>query len=176
VVDKTALGNKILELETTPRGTYTQASWSAFQAALNAARAMMINGEATQGEVNAALNNLNAAFSPGLVAQALPTVNSIQRTNEIFWRRFLNVITFSLAYRDYQRVTIASGATVVKTEYYVGPRGLTDAQVKALPASSWTLYNGPFYIHPGYFIRLISPKTVYVRVTDDLGQVAYRAA
>ncbi len=59
-VDKTALNAAIAGCASLRAADYIPASWNAFQAALNAAKAVASKDGATQAEVNAALANLNA--------------------------------------------------------------------------------------------------------------------
>ncbi len=59
-VDKTALNAAIAGCASLRAADYIPASWNAFQAALNAAKAVASRDGATQAEVNAALANLNA--------------------------------------------------------------------------------------------------------------------
>lgn len=59
-VDKTALNAAIAGCASLRAADYVPASWNAFQAALNAAKAVASKDGATQAEVNAALANLNA--------------------------------------------------------------------------------------------------------------------
>lgn len=61
-VDKTAL-NKAYAERITAQGNYTTDSWNAYQNAVNQAYEVIRNGEATQDEVDQALNDLNAAFN-----------------------------------------------------------------------------------------------------------------
>jgi len=62
-VDKDALNAKIAEVENTQKGYFTDESWSTFQSALSAAQAVSSNEDATQAEVDSALETLNSAFS-----------------------------------------------------------------------------------------------------------------
>ena len=71
-VDKTALNARIDALKNTAQGSYTDASWGAFQLALTAAQTVYAKAAATQAEVNSALSGLNTAFS-GLQTQAVPS-------------------------------------------------------------------------------------------------------
>ena len=59
--DKTALNNAISTSGARAQANYTVASWTPFQNALNAARQVRDNVNATQSEVNTAASNLNAA-------------------------------------------------------------------------------------------------------------------
>ncbi len=59
-VDKTALTAAIAGCASLRATDYNAATWSVFQTALNAAKAVAAKGDATQAEVNAALANLNA--------------------------------------------------------------------------------------------------------------------
>jgi hypothetical protein len=61
-VDNAALNTRIAAIGGTAKGNYTDASWSAFQSALTAARATANNAGATQTQVNEALSALNAAY------------------------------------------------------------------------------------------------------------------
>jgi len=61
--NKVALNNRINEIGNTQKGNYTDASWNAFQTALSDARAVASNDSATQSQVDAALNALNAAYN-----------------------------------------------------------------------------------------------------------------
>jgi len=61
--DKTALNARLDAIGNTQKGKYTDDTWNAFQSALNAARSIASNGNATQDQVNSALNALNAAFA-----------------------------------------------------------------------------------------------------------------
>lgn len=94
-----------------------------------------------------------------IITQGVLTA-TITRENEFFWKRLVNLITFSLAMKEYQRVTITPGPGVTSMQYYVGEKNAD------LRGAAWKTYTGPFYIHPGYFFRLINPKTVYVKFQD----------
>lgn len=59
-VDKTALNKAISDCAILKAADYTPESWNAFQAALNAAKAVAAKADATQQEVNNALATLNA--------------------------------------------------------------------------------------------------------------------
>ncbi|MGG2104088.1 S-layer homology domain-containing protein [Lysinibacillus pakistanensis] len=61
IVDKTALGNKITEVEGLTEKDYTPDSWTALQNELTKAKAIFDNPNATQTEVNEALINLTKA-------------------------------------------------------------------------------------------------------------------
>ena len=61
--DKTALRARIAELSDTQKGKRTNASWEAFENALEAARAAADDENATQAQVDGALNALNTAFA-----------------------------------------------------------------------------------------------------------------
>ncbi|MGG2084121.1 S-layer homology domain-containing protein [Lysinibacillus pakistanensis] len=61
IVDKTALGNKITEVEGITEKDYTPDSWTALQNELTKAKAIFDNPSATQTEVNEALTNLTKA-------------------------------------------------------------------------------------------------------------------
>ena len=61
--NKTALNNRINEIGSIQKGNYTDASWQAFQNALDNARAVAGNDSATQIQVDAALNALNIAYA-----------------------------------------------------------------------------------------------------------------
>jgi uncharacterized repeat protein (TIGR02543 family) len=63
VVDNSALNTRINTIGSTAKGDYTDKSWSAFQAALSDARSVAGNASATQAQVDAALNALNAAYN-----------------------------------------------------------------------------------------------------------------
>ncbi|MCL2066337.1 MAG: hypothetical protein FWG99_02590 [Treponema sp.] len=62
IVDKTALQNRYNELKDTTQGSYTDATWTAFQAKLTAAKNVLDNTNATQAQVNTALAELNTAY------------------------------------------------------------------------------------------------------------------
>ena len=59
-VDKSAL-KAAIDAALTDQGVYTDESWSAYQAALSAAKAVYEDGNATQAQVDKALNDLKAA-------------------------------------------------------------------------------------------------------------------
>lgn len=73
-VDKAALNKAISECGSLKQSDYTSASWSAFQAALNAAKAIAAKADATQQEVNNALADLNAKKNALQKAQVQTTV------------------------------------------------------------------------------------------------------
>ena len=93
-----------------------------------------------------------------------------KRAND-FWLRLANILSLSFACREYQRVeidhTVRPGVAV---EYCVGEKGLTPSDIAA---EDWQPYDGPFYIHPGFFFGLIGPKTIYVKVTDGVRPPVY---
>ena len=60
--DKTGLVSRIDALGGTQKGNFTDESWNAFQSALVAARGVRDNADATQAQVDSALNALNAAY------------------------------------------------------------------------------------------------------------------
>jgi uncharacterized protein with von Willebrand factor type A (vWA) domain len=60
--DKTGLQAKYEQVKDTVGTNYTASSFSAFQTALNAAKDVLENEDATAAEVLNALNNLNSAF------------------------------------------------------------------------------------------------------------------
>jgi hypothetical protein len=60
--DKTALQERYDELKDLKKEDYTEESFKAFEEALNAAKAVLDDEEATQAEANEALNNLNKAY------------------------------------------------------------------------------------------------------------------
>ena len=62
-IDKTALNTRINQIGNTQKGNHTNASWNAFQSALHAAQLVADNPDATQVQVDSALNALNAAFN-----------------------------------------------------------------------------------------------------------------
>ena len=61
--DKTALNARLNAIGNIQKGKYTDDSWNAFQSALSAARSVASNENATQDQVNSALNALNAAYA-----------------------------------------------------------------------------------------------------------------
>ncbi|MDR1463761.1 MAG: InlB B-repeat-containing protein [Oscillospiraceae bacterium] len=61
--NKTALANRINAVKDTPKGNYTDASWSVFQTALSNAQNVANNPSATQAQVDNALAALNAAYA-----------------------------------------------------------------------------------------------------------------
>jgi len=91
--DKTALNNRIAAIGNTKKGSYTDASWSAFQTALAAARQVAADENATQAQVNSALSALNTAFS-GLRANT--SANTIFSTG--YKASFLNWILFFIGF------------------------------------------------------------------------------
>ena len=56
------IARKIHELKDLKKEDYTEESFNAFEEALNAAKAVLDDEEATQAEVYEALNNLNKAY------------------------------------------------------------------------------------------------------------------
>ena len=61
--NNTALLNRINEISNTQQGNYTNASWNAFQNALNEAQSIANDETATQDQVDAALSSLNTAYA-----------------------------------------------------------------------------------------------------------------
>jgi uncharacterized repeat protein (TIGR02543 family) len=88
-VDKTALNTRINELSSIQKGNYTDESWADFQNALNTARNIANNTNATQNEVNTTLNTLNTAYAR-LHENALPTPPQPQpdRIKHIFTTKY----------------------------------------------------------------------------------------
>lgn len=76
-VDKAALNKAISDCGSLKQSDYTSASWSAFQTALNAAKAIAAKADATQQEVNNALADLNAKKNALQKAQAAVKVKKI---------------------------------------------------------------------------------------------------
>jgi hypothetical protein len=70
-VNRTYLGRAITEAGTRVQANYTAASWATFAAALEAARSVYNNPNATQAEINQALQALETAMA-GLVRVQLP--------------------------------------------------------------------------------------------------------
>jgi hypothetical protein len=60
--DKTALRNRISQLQAIDEGNYTTASWNTFQNALGAAKAVVASDNATQVQVDTVLTSLNDAY------------------------------------------------------------------------------------------------------------------
>ena len=60
--NKDSLNDRITAVDNTQKGKYTDASWNAYQTALTNAREVANNANATQGQVDAALNALNIAY------------------------------------------------------------------------------------------------------------------
>ncbi|MDR3314586.1 MAG: leucine-rich repeat protein, partial [Oscillospiraceae bacterium] len=73
-VRKAALNVKIVTVENTAKGNYTDASWNTFQIALTVAKNVATNENATQEQVNNALNALNVAYD-GLAPYTLTVTN-----------------------------------------------------------------------------------------------------
>ncbi|MBE9913750.1 hypothetical protein G8C92_06865, partial [Paenibacillus donghaensis] len=61
-VDKTALENKVKDIEKLVEGNYTADSWKVLQDALKEAEAVLVNENATQEQVDAALSKLSNAY------------------------------------------------------------------------------------------------------------------
>ena len=61
--NKSALNSRINEIGGTQRGKYTADSWNIFQSALNTARSIANDANATQSQVDNALGNLNTAYA-----------------------------------------------------------------------------------------------------------------
>jgi hypothetical protein len=118
------------------------------------------------------LTNLAKAFIDHVKFDA-PVLSAlgcdVTRTNG-FWKRLANILTLSLACRDYQRVEIVCARTDVTVEYYVGGKDLAPT---AIADGDWKPYTGPFSIHPGFFFGLICPKTVYARLSDGVNPPVY---
>jgi len=58
----TALSARISELKSTSNNNYTTDTWNAFQDALSAAQSVANNANATQTQVDNALNDLNSTY------------------------------------------------------------------------------------------------------------------
>jgi len=71
--ETTALNRRITDMEAIANNNYTQESWNAFQNALQTARSVRDNPNATQGQVNDALSALNAAYN-GLQQNPTPKI------------------------------------------------------------------------------------------------------
>jgi len=88
-----------------------------------------------------------------------------------FWRRLVNILSLGFVYRDYQRVEIAYAARAdLAVAFHVGEKGL---EPSAIPAENWKAYDGPFYIHPGFFFGLVGPRAVYVKAMDGSHPAVY---
>ena len=74
-VNKTALEEAIAEAKTKVETEYTEESWTAFESALNAAKEILANEEATQEDVDAATENLLNAANGLEKAPEVPPVN-----------------------------------------------------------------------------------------------------
>ena len=86
MVDKAALNAKITEAEGKTESAYTQASWSAMQTALTAAKTVSNNANATQAQVDGATAALTKAIN-GLVSKpAVPAVNSRHTVGKLVYK------------------------------------------------------------------------------------------
>ena len=101
VADKTALNAKIADAATKKQADYTAASWTAFKTALDAAKAVASNANATQAEVTTALNNLTTAMNnltkPGVtqvdkkkLKSSIDAANKLKKANytSATWKKF----------------------------------------------------------------------------------------
>jgi len=108
------LSGRIIELETVSNNNYTEASWNAFQSALQAARSVRDNPSATQGQVNDALSALNAAYN-GITTRAETSVlnnrirelETIPNKNytEASWNAFQSALQAARNARDNPNLT-----------------------------------------------------------------------
>ncbi len=83
------------------------------------------------------------------------------------WNSFLNNITFGLFFKETQTVTITAAdnsGKAVKIEYLLSGEKLTESE---LTSAAFTAYDGAFNINPD------NEYIVYVRLTDEAGNVAY---
>ncbi len=86
------------------------------------------------------------------------------------WSGFIEDITFDIAFKDTQTVTMSAvdyESGVAQTAYYVSNQVLTREEVEALEPSKWTAYEG------GFPISEESKYVIYGRVTDQSGNVTY---
>ena len=126
-VDKTALTAAIAGCASLRATDYNAATWSVFQTALNAAKAVAAKGDATQAEVNAALANLNAKKA-GLKRNVL--VSSIKlsaanknimagkkttvKANVLPANATNKAVTFKTSNKKYATVNTATGVVTTK--------------------------------------------------------------
>lgn len=73
-VNKSALEALYTSVKGTKKGDFTDNTWNAFQTALNNAKKILNDSNATQKQVDSAKNSLDAAFK-GLKKKTTPTVN-----------------------------------------------------------------------------------------------------
>ena len=74
-VDTSKLAGLVADAEKLKESAYTKDSWAAFKKALDAAKAVLNNANATQADVDAAYNALNAAMKALKPASSKPTPN-----------------------------------------------------------------------------------------------------
>ena len=90
--DKNALNAKINDIKDTQKGNYTDASWNTFQTALNSAQTVADDANATQEQVDDALNALNATHNGLTEKKGIFGTNS--RWNGAWWHYVLFFIGF----------------------------------------------------------------------------------
>ena len=74
-VDTSKLAGLVADAEKLKESAYTKDSWAAFKKALDAAKAVLNNANATKADVDAAYNALNAAMKALKPASSKPTPN-----------------------------------------------------------------------------------------------------
>lgn len=138
VVNKTALVTAIATAEGKNESDYTSDSWAPFALALQAAKVINSKINATQTEVNTALNNLNTAMN-ALVKKAVgtqPTIIAKYQPNTI--------AKFPFIYVEVQNLQNAAKFSVVY--YIVGLDGLpklTETSISNINEKSDMIYYNP---------------------------------
>ena len=90
------------------------------------------------------------------------------------WTTFLNEITFGLFFKDTKTVTIVSAdpeTGVARTEYFVSDTAYqTSDALEGAAGGQWKPYSQSFSINPN------SKNIIYVKVTDNAGNVGYASS
>lgn len=107
-----ALENLIQVCSAVEKGTYTDDSWNTFQSALSAAREVLANQDATQAEVDAAVERLQTAYM-GLKTQG----NAIDRSKLAQWIQTAQGYTEKDSYTEDSWNALQSALTAAQKVY-----------------------------------------------------------
>lgn len=120
-VDKTALQHKAKEADTLVEDTYTAESWSHYQDALWLANRVLIDPDATQGEVDAALAHLTAAqdaliaLGKGLSNLTSPAGGSLSPSFQTKIANYTMTVGYPTAAIDFTAIPVEEGAKITTT-------------------------------------------------------------